>query len=119
MRPMSPSTRATYLLLAILWQALMWLTPYGLARKSQETAHMVVHAQTMDHHHHADQSLHLEETTDESTHQHTDAGMQPAGLLPFLSAQLPHWPSLAPDKTVRKGAPSVFLEGPLRPPQLA
>lgn len=111
------STRALLLLLAMVWQSLAWVTPYGISERSDDFAHLTVHIQELDHHHHADASLHMGEEVDSVNHLHPDSGAQPLGLfslgerpvLAFMPASLPCSLILEP--------PSVVLDGLLRPPQ--
>jgi hypothetical protein len=110
-------SRALVLLLSMIWQALAWLTPVHLDHQKEVIAHMVVHAQEAGHHHHADQTLHVEGDGSEPPHQHADQEAQLPGLAPvmaFASSNPVHsvWvPSVDP------GYAPVFLEGFLRPPQ--
>ncbi|MGE0099047.1 MAG: hypothetical protein AB7S86_11950 [Hydrogenophaga sp.] len=114
---MSRSTRAVFLLLALLWQGLFAVTPYGLDLKADKMAHAVVHAEAVNHHHHDDRSLHLDEAADDASHQHVHEGVQPAGLLPSLMLRLAERLPAAPAAVAGFPVPTVFLEGPLRPPQ--
>ena len=52
---MTRSTRATLLMIALLWQSLVWLTPLGQAQLSTDITNAWVHAQAQPHradHHH-------------------------------------------------------------------
>ena len=109
--------RALVLLIAMVWQALAWLTPAHLDHQAEVIAHMVVHAQEVDHHHHADQTLHVEDDSGEPPHQHANQAAQLPGLAPAMSlaAGDPIPSVLVPSAGV--GHAPVYLEGPLRPPQ--
>ena len=104
-------------LIAMLLQTGLGLMPSGVAQKAQEFAHVVAHAQATSHHHHVDRSLHLEQTSSESAHQHADEGLQFAALLPDAAAALPDLRPMAVAWTANAALTTVFLEGPLRPPR--
>lgn len=113
----SDKRRALVLLIAMVWQALAWLAPAHLDHQSEVIAHMVVHAQELDHHHHADQTLHVEDDGSEPPHQHANQAVQLPGLEPAmrLAAGEPIPSVLVP--SAGAGHAPVYLEGPLRPPQ--
>jgi hypothetical protein len=115
---MLKDARATLLLLVMLWQAVAWLTPFGVAQKAEEIAHVLVHTQEVDHHHHDDRSLHLEDADGEPPHEHAGNGAQPAALPPAIVASLPEFPEPPRYPAATADRPSAFLEGPLRPPRL-
>lgn len=114
---MSCKHRAFLLLLAMVWQALAWLTPVHLDHQKEAIAHMVVHAQELDHHHHADQTLHMEDDGSEPPHQHANQATQLPGLPPtaLLATGDPMPPVLVPGAGT--GHAPVVLEGLLRPPR--
>lgn len=101
----------------MVWQALAWLAPAHLDHQAEVIAHMVVHGQEVEHHHHADQTLHVEEDSGETTHEHANHAAQPPGLAPGMSfvAGDPI-PSVLVSGASAGHAP-VYLEAPLRPPQ--
>lgn len=101
----------------MVWQALTWLTPVHRDNQAEVIAHMVVHAQEVGHHHHADQSLHVEDDSSEPPHQHANEAGQLPGLAPAMA--LAAVDSTASDLVPRAGAEHapVYLEDPLRPPQ--
>lgn len=113
----SSKRRALYLLIAVVWQALAWLSPVHLDHQKEVIAHMVVHAQEVDHHHHADQTLHIEEDGSEPPHQHAHQAVQLPGLPPVMAlvASDPVPSVLVPHAIA--GHASVFLDSPLRPPR--
>ncbi|RYG12413.1 MAG: hypothetical protein EON92_08320 [Burkholderiales bacterium] len=114
---MTTRRRALVLLIAMAWQALAWLTPAHLDRQAEQIAHLVVHAQEVDHHHHADQTLHVEEDGSEPPHQHASQAAQLPGLAPAMSlaAGEPIPPVMVPSAGASH-AP-IYLEGLLRPPR--
>lgn len=125
---MTRSTRATLLMIALLWQSLVWLTPLGQAQLSTDITNAWVHAQAKaqdlkhhaDHHHHdhqSDPSLQLNDHSADGVHHHHHEAAQPLGLAPNshgLSFDRPQTTQFA-----GHAAPiaTVFLQGPLRPPQ--
>ena len=116
-RCVSCKRRAVYLLLAMAWQALAWLTPVHRDHQQEVIAHLVVHAQEVGHHHHADRTLHVEDDGSEPSHQHAHQAAQLPGLPPtVLLATGDPIPSVLVPRADTGHAP-VVLEGPLRPPQ--
>jgi len=115
---MTRSARATFLTLAILWQALVWLTPWGQEQLVTDLANTVAHAQALAHHHHDHHSLHMDDhVTEAAQHQHSHEAVQLMGLLPPVNGF-----SLDRPRSTRfsnNAAPiaAVFIQGPLRPPQ--
>ena len=107
----------TAVLIALLFQAGFGITAFGVEQKSQAFSHAITHAQATGHHHHNDGSLHLEPAADESAHQHGDEGMQFSALLPPSAASLPELRPTVVRWTAAAVLPTVFLEGPLRPPR--
>ena len=85
---MTRSTRATLLMIAMLWQSLVWLTPLGQAQLSTDITNAWVHAQAAsihaEHHHdllnhQSDPLLHLNDHNVDGAHHHHEAA-QPLGL---------------------------------------
>jgi hypothetical protein len=115
---MTRSNRATFLILAILWQVLVWLTPWGQEQRVADLANAVAHAQATAHHHHDDHSLHIDDhVTEAAEHQHTSEMLQLVGLVPLVNGF-----SLDRSLSTRffdsaEPIAAVFLQGPLRPPQ--
>jgi hypothetical protein len=115
---MTRSARATFLILAILLQALVWLMPWGQEQRLADLSNIMAHAQAVAHHHHDDHSLHMDDhVTDASQHQHPSETFQQVGLVSLI-----HGFALDRPRSIRfstRAAPiaAVFLQGPLRPPQ--
>lgn len=115
---MTRSARAALLILALLWQAAVWLTPGGQAQRLTDLSNAMVHGQALAHHHHDDHALHMDDhVTDAAQHQHASETLQWVALMPSLQGfaldqRRPLWPS---NLAARLAA--VFLQGPLRPPQ--
>lgn len=101
----------------MVWQALAWLTPVHIGEQAQAVAHMLVHAQALDHHHHDDHTLHLEDDGSEPPHQHANQAAQLPGLPPAMA---PGAVDPVPSVWVpgaRHGHAPVVPEGLLRPPR--
>jgi hypothetical protein len=120
---MSPSTRAALLIFALLWQTLVWLTPLGQAQLSTDITNAWVHAQAATHHaahqhdHQSDPSLQLEGHSSDGAHHHHHEAAQPLGLAPHreeLGFDRPQSTQFAGTVVL---IATVFLRGPLRPPQ--
>ncbi|WP_146179619.1 hypothetical protein [Limnohabitans sp. Hippo3] len=115
---MPQSSRATFLILAILLQVVVWLTPWGQEQRIADLANTVAHAQATAHHHHDDHSLHMDDhVTEAAQHQHASETFQLVGLVPLVNGF-----ALDRARSTRfsnSAAPiaAVFLQGPLRPPQ--
>lgn len=113
---MSQRLRSLLLLIALLWQSVGMVSPFAVAQRAEQMAHMVVHTQDVDHHHHSDRSLHIEASGGIESHQHVDEGMTPTGMLPSASLNVPRLPPSSPaaPAVLRYSPPS--LDGLLRPP---
>ncbi len=115
---MTRSVRATFLTLAILWQALVWLTPWGQDQLLTDLANTVAHAQALAHHHHDDHSLHMDDhVTEAAQHQHSHEAGQLMGLLPPINGFFVDRPQSTRFSNNTAPIAAVFLQGPLRPPQ--
>ena len=101
----------------MLWQAVAWLVPDGRSRHAEQLGHFLVHTQAVDHRHLMDESLCLETASDDSPHQHESGGLQPGVLISATVADISALLPSLPTAVVRGAKPSVFLEGPLRPPR--
>ncbi len=107
-----------YLLIAVmLMQTVVWLSPFAIGAQTERLAHMTVHVQDVDHHHHDDESLHLSSDRDSSApHFHVDDGFQTIGLTEhFGDTRFAALPNGQPH-TNSSEPPNVFLDGLLRPP---
>lgn len=115
---MTRSARATFLILAILWQALVWLTPWGQEQQVTDLANTVAHAQALAHHHHDDHSLHMDDhVTEAAQHQHASETLQMVGLVPLVNGFSLNRPQSTRFSNNAAPIAAVFLQGPLRPPQ--
>ncbi len=105
------------MLLAMIWQTLAWLTPLHLDEQKEAIAHTLAHAQEVGHHHHADQTLQVENGGGEPAHQHANQAAQLPGLPPTMMPTAGDPVSSVLVASVGIGHAPVFLEGSLRPPQ--
>jgi hypothetical protein len=114
------------LILALLWQSLVWAFPPMAQERAELLAHEWTHEQAPEHHHHQqDASLHLDTVAADDTatssatpsHHHHDPAHQVPGLpaMGILNA----WASLSGSapSLLELMPPSVMPEGLLRPPQ--
>lgn len=114
---MTRSTRATLLMLAMFWQALFSLTPIGQSQQAVDLANLMAHTQSVDHHHHDDQSLHVDDSADSQSQHHVHVDVQPTGLVPISLAQTVLKSPGSPPMTHVSQWVSAWLKSPLRPPQ--
>jgi hypothetical protein len=116
---MTRSRCATFLILAVLWQALVWLTPWGQEQRVIDLANTVTHVQTLAHHHHDDHFLHMDDHVAEAAqHQHANEAVQHMGLMPAVNDFFLNRPQSTRFPNSAAAIAAVFLQGPLRPPQL-
>ncbi len=113
---MSQSTRALFLILAMVWQTLAVLGPWVISSRSAEVEHMALHGQDASHHHHDDQALHLDEQEAGPQHLHADSGLSASGLIPSAAISLGFEKSPAPVVHTDVARRPPFIEGLLRPP---
>ncbi|MGZ8272372.1 MAG: hypothetical protein ACXWUM_00560 [Burkholderiaceae bacterium] len=114
---MLKSVVAAVFLFAMLWQAVAWLVPDARSRHAEQLGHLLVHTQAVNHHHLIDETLCLEAASDDRAHQHESGGVQPGILISATVADISASPPSSPTAVVRGAKPSIFLEGPLRPPR--
>ncbi len=110
-----------YVLIAVLlMQTMVWVSPLAVQAQSEQLAHMTVHVQDIDHHHHDDESLHLFADSDShAPHFHVDDGFHPIGLTAlFEDSGFAAMPGVPPPALFSE-PPTVFLDGLLRPPSPA
>lgn len=114
--PMSRSLRALILLAVLLWQSMAMLGSMTVAQRAGELEHLAVHNQDVNHHHHADHALHMDDDDGLVQHLHADSGTNATGLLTSLQPSLVHSRSMSPFEASHVIWHSPTLEGPLRPP---
>ncbi|AOG23828.1 hypothetical protein [Acidovorax sp. RAC01] len=110
-----------YLLIALSFmQTVLWLSPLSIGAQAEQMAHMAVHVQDIDHHHHEDESLHLcADSHSTAAHFHGDDGFQPIGLTALSGAsEFAAMPGALPAAPIPE-PPTVFLDRLLRPPSHA
>ncbi len=112
------SRRAIFLIIAILWQALVWLTPFGQAQRVNDLANIVTHSHALAHHHHDDHALHMDDHVAEaSAHQHSNEAVQHMALMPNIDGFSHNRPRSTQFPNSAAAIATVFLQVPLRPPQ--
>lgn len=109
--------RAFLLMFLLLWQSLTGLSAVRADAQGDVLTHALVHGQAMDHHHHMDASLHLDDAEPVDGHQHVHDGLQFQAVPPAAPLHLPVMAPSNPAVRALAQRPPVFLEGPLRPPQ--
>lgn len=120
--PMSCRFRAFLLLIILSWQFLSIASPLAVSQRSQDFTHVALHWQNDGHHHHDDQSFHVEDSDDASQtvqHQHVDSSIKTVCLLTMDCFSIPQSIAALPSMLVAPLGSPPFLEGPLRPPRLA
>lgn len=116
-QPMSCRIRAILLLMVIMWQSVIAGSPLSATERADEFEHLALHAISTDHHHHADHSVHLEDSGGTAQHQHADGGLNTAGLLTTGWAAVDAFKPISPVEVVLSLAPAPPLDGLLRPPR--
>jgi len=103
-------------LAVFLWQSLAVLGPMNIAQHAGDLDHRVAHGQDANHHHHADQSLHIDGDDGPLEHLHPDTNTNTAVLLTSFQLVVIGGASFSPPETDHTAWPSHTLEGPFRPP---
>ena len=86
--------------------------------RSGGTAHSVLHADGIVHHHDDDGTVHKDASKKSKQHVQNDCCSSVAGMPPSpTGAETARPPARAPDKVAREGQDSPFLEGLKRPPR--
>ena len=109
--------RTIALLIAMLWQSLLALSPAVAAERADDFGHLTMHAQSADHHHHEDQTVHQEDSGGAFQHHHADGGLNQAGMLALGWPHLVTFKPLSPAEAAFARVPTPDLEGLLRPPR--
>ena len=115
--PVSRSIRALLLVLAVVWQTAALFTPWVSSHWAAELAHVAVHIQGDGHHHHDDQTLHLDDNDSGSIHQHADASTYSLGLWQDTALHLVPVPLATVLSRADALWPPPLLDGLLRPPR--
>ena len=116
---MALPVRALMLMLAFVWQAAALFVPSASAAWATELDHMAFHTQGDGHHHHDDQTLHLDENDAVVMHQHADTGTHSFGLWPDTTLHLLPVPRASVVAWADMLRPPPLLDGLLRPPESA
>lgn len=116
---MSSRLLSFLLLIIFLCQSLPVLSTQGLAQQSLDIQHGTLHWQDTEHHHHDDQSLHVEDSSDPAQHAHADAGLNTLCLLTAGWSAMPRQLPVSPEVLVEALGPTLVLDVPLQPPKAA
>lgn len=106
------------ILFALLVQTLGVLNNGLPERSAEHWVHRAVHAQETAHHHHADSSLHVEESGQLTAHHHVDGS--PSDTV-FLATFARHFTARRPTAPAPPDVPPHIpphVEGLLRPPMI-
>jgi hypothetical protein len=114
----NPRLLALLFVLCLLWQPLSGLLPAALEAQADAISHAVVHDQAVDHHHHDDASLQVDEAN-EAPHYHVLDGNQPAALAVEVGVVALGAPARRVGASRVAQPASAELEGLLRPPRAA
>jgi ABC-type nickel/cobalt efflux system permease component RcnA len=110
-------SRIPLIFLAVfLWQSLAMLGSTNIAQRAGDLDHMVAHSQDANHHHHADQSLHMDDEDGPVEHLHADTNTNTALLLTAFQLAVIGVASFSPPESRHTVWPAHTLEGPFRPP---
>ena len=115
---MNRTLRSLFLIFAIVWQSMAMLSPFSIEKIAASIDNSVMHTLEATHHHHDDQSAHIEDTDEGLQHQHADSGLQTLGLIPTMTADFSSLPPVSALTHLHKPSPSPTLAGLLRPPRL-
>jgi hypothetical protein len=115
---MNRSSCAKFLILAMLWQALVWLTPWGQDQSLTDLSNTFAHAQAASLNDQVDHSAHINNcVTDGPQQHHSSDAFQFIGPMPethgfHLNRADSSWFIYS-----QASFATVFLQGPLRPPE--
>lgn len=116
---MSRPIRALMLMLAFVWQAAALFAPATSAAWAAELDHMAFHTQGDGHHHHDDQTLHVDDNDSVIKHLHADTGTHSFGLWQDTTLRFPPVPRASVVAWADMLRPPPLLDGLLRPPKSA
>jgi hypothetical protein len=114
---MTSSICSTLVLFAMLWQSIVMLTPSYIESRVTSFNHFVEHSESLKHHHHDHQTLHLDDTKQSIDHTHSDGGLSSAGLIAIGWSLVWELQPAVPLALGRITIPFPYHEGPLRPPR--
>jgi len=104
------------LMAVLVWQSVSMLGAWSVSQQVEDLEHLIVHCQDANHHHHADNALHMDDDGGPVQHLHADSGTGTAALLNSLNPTLAEVRSVSPPESKPDSWLSATLEGPLRPP---
>ena len=114
---MSRPIRALLLMLVVVWQTAALFTPWVSSHWASELDHMAVHNQGNGHHHHDDQTLHLDDNDAALMHQHADTSTHSIGLWQDTTLHVLPVPRAEVVGLADALGPPPLLDALLRPPQ--
>ena len=115
---MSRRIRSFVLFCTVLWQAIALAAPVLDSDVATSWLHSALHAQYVDHHHHHDGAVHLDDSNGKFVHTHAEHDLNSAGLLLDPWTQATPVRSLLESALLFIGCPSPSLDGLYRPPRL-
>lgn len=108
---------ALVLLAALLLQSAAAFGPAAAAQRAGDIEHLMAHGQDVEHHHHADNSLHLDDDGS-AKHSHYDYSNSSAALVNGSNSALLD----SGDSSLAEASPPLWIsatvDGLLRPPKL-
>jgi hypothetical protein len=104
-------------LAAMLLQLMVPLIPMHVNRSADELNHLIVHSQDIKHHHHIDQSIHLDDSEKSASHFHADVENSSSALVNAEQLQLTTIECSSPAELDPALWSTPSLKGPLRPPK--
>jgi hypothetical protein len=108
--------RALVLLSVLFWQLMSAFGAMVVTQRANELEHMVMHGKYVPHHHHADQTLHLDDAALEINHLHADPATSTIALMQSMQTTVASVGPISTPESVLCVWLSPTLEGPLRPP---
>ena len=114
---MTRRLRAITLFAVLVWQTLAMLGSFSISQRAGELEHLTVHVEEANHHHHADQTLHIDVEENSAQHFHADSGTSGNALLAATSPSLLDTLTLSLPQSPADLWRSTSLDGLLRPPQ--
>jgi hypothetical protein len=108
--------RALVLLSVLFWQLMSAFGAIVVTQRAKELEHMVMHGKDVPHHHHTDQTLHLDDTPLDINHLHADSATSTIALMQSMQTTVASVRPMSTPESVQTMWLSPTLEGPLRPP---
>lgn len=108
--------RALVLLSVLFWQLMAACGAIGVTQRANEMAHLMMHGQDIQHHHHADLTPHLDDDALGTQHRHADSESSTVALMQSLQTTLASMRPVSAPQSIHTLWLSPTLEGLLRPP---